>query len=401
MIDVKSIFLGTAITAILMSLITFGVMRYSSRVSQGTNIKGILDLVFAYAILFVGFSLNAGRGALPEIVSSGLGSCAWAISVMLLLRASIRIQRFPAPWLRYAFHGLWVFCVFQMYIIATGVPFAYRTIFFSACVGITFLAACIIMIRSLDKEAPASRFASAIVGIGMFGNSMTMLLRAGYVYGAGNWELTADSLLHPTALNVSLSLVAFISLQMITFGFLFLFWQRAEVALTHAASTDALTQTLNRRALEETLNTHFPMVKNNRRTLSCILMDLDFFKKVNDTYGHATGDLVLKQFANTAKRFLDSQDAIGRFGGEEFLMLLVDKTPDQVAKTISELVSTFAEQNIATPMGPKQFTVSAGVSIATNSQSFDHWEDMIKSADIALYQAKSKGRNQWILFSQK
>lgn len=158
------------------------------------------------------------------------------------------------------------------------------------------------------------------------------------------------------------------------------------------ASTDSLTGLYNKRYILNELENQIKMVKRSQRLFSIVLLDIDDFKKINDTCGHLAGDEYLKKIASTINANLREQDIASRFGGEEFLILLPEtliegaaRLAERVRKKIEELELTFQECDIKT-------TVSVGIS------QFDpetpDCESLIRSADVALYRAKKEGKNK-------
>jgi len=160
---------------------------------------------------------------------------------------------------------------------------------------------------------------------------------------------------------------------------------------------DAMTGLHNRRFLEEYMETLVANNDRNKTTLSILMLDLDYFKKVNDTYGHDVGDKVLKELAKTLTQTVRNSDLVIRYGGEEFVIILQNTTDgygDQVAEKIREAVQQLKIQVSATVL---QKTISIGIAdFPTDCETF--WQ-AIKFADVALYQAKERGRNQVVHFS--
>lgn len=157
--------------------------------------------------------------------------------------------------------------------------------------------------------------------------------------------------------------------------------------LLELSQTDPLTGINNRRALMEKLEYEMLRSKRANSNLCILLLDIDFFKKINDTYGHMIGDKVLKLVADSLKSSLRKTDIIGRYGGEEFLIVLPDcRLADgiQVAEKIRMGISQI-EFEIKL-----QVTVSGGVADFQNNSI----DEMIKTADDLLYKAKQKGRNR-------
>jgi two-component system cell cycle response regulator len=167
--------------------------------------------------------------------------------------------------------------------------------------------------------------------------------------------------------------------------------------LLHISLTDGLTGVDNRRALEQRLHEMFEHSRRLHEPISCVMCDIDHFKKVNDTYGHAAGDEVLKQFAGILKDAAREVDRVGRYGGEEFLLLLPGTVLD-AAVTFAERVRERVEENtFSFEGGTLKRTVSLGVASWPHPRIEDR-EEMLKAADDALYVAKHLGRNRVVRF---
>ncbi len=160
------------------------------------------------------------------------------------------------------------------------------------------------------------------------------------------------------------------------------------------ATTDALTGLWNRRSFEEKLSQYISNSHNNGTMLSLIIIDIDHFKRVNDTYGHLTGDDLLRVIAKTLKDYVRGKDIVCRYGGEEFVILLSD-TPLSGALTVAEKIrhhfSAMSWKQKSTGVSMGKVTLSSGVSQYRTNESI---ESFIQRADIALYQSKKQGRNR-------
>ncbi|MBP2629532.1 MAG: periplasmic/7TM domain sensor diguanylate cyclase [Firmicutes bacterium] len=156
--------------------------------------------------------------------------------------------------------------------------------------------------------------------------------------------------------------------------------------------TDELTGLYNRRYLENKMRQEMTRALEKEQSLALIIMDIDFFKKYNDTYGHWQGDQVLRRFSESLLNTLDDRQMAFRFGGEEFVILLPDTNCDDAA-AIAERIRSDFEAKAFTPIANTSVhvTVSVGFSIL---KSNDTEEDLFQRADKALYQAKSSGRNR-------
>ncbi len=161
-----------------------------------------------------------------------------------------------------------------------------------------------------------------------------------------------------------------------------------ERKLIEMSLTDHLTGLKNRRALEDILSMEMEIARRYNRPLSFALIDVDFFKKINDNYGHDVGDEVLKKLARILKSELRSPDVVGRWGGEEFA-LIIPETNIEGAKVLCERLRKRVEETTFDKVG--KVTVSIGV---TQFKKEDTMQSFIKRADDALYEAKERGRNR-------
>lgn len=160
-----------------------------------------------------------------------------------------------------------------------------------------------------------------------------------------------------------------------------------QALLREQAMHDPLTGLLNRRALVER---HGHQTADPQARLSLVLIDLDHFKRINDTHGHATGDAVLRDFAAALRSGLRGDDALFRIGGEEFALLLPDTSPGQAAARIETLRATLARWRLGQLAEPVTF--SAG--IAAHGPDTARLDALLAAADAALYAAKHRGRNR-------
>lgn len=163
--------------------------------------------------------------------------------------------------------------------------------------------------------------------------------------------------------------------------------------------TDALTGVHNRRYFDQALKTEIARALREREEVSVLIVDIDFFKAINDTYGHQAGDEVLKAIASAMSKVVTrTADLLARFGGEEFVIILPNTSNDgalHVAQSICQAVAELKFDEIAKGI---KMTVSIGVYSATPTIS-NHHEDWVRFADKALYQAKKNGRNQVVVYS--
>jgi diguanylate cyclase (GGDEF)-like protein len=159
------------------------------------------------------------------------------------------------------------------------------------------------------------------------------------------------------------------------------------------ANQDGLTGLPNRRRVAEFAATALESARAARRPLCLAIMDLDHFKQINDCCGHATGDHVLKQFARLGAQALRPRDLLGRWGGEEFLLVMPDATLP-VAKANLERLRTLMYGIALPPLTGSDLRVSVSVGLAEYGSHVRSLDDFIARADRALYAAKGNGRDR-------
>ncbi|MFZ6757064.1 DUF484 family protein [Undibacterium sp. Ji50W] len=169
--------------------------------------------------------------------------------------------------------------------------------------------------------------------------------------------------------------------------------------LTYIGMTDPLTNVSNRRYVEQRALEEIGRARRQRYSIACMYLDIDFFKQINDRYGHEGGDDVLKEVARRIKAELRLSDTLGRFGGEEFVVVLVNTNlhdailvAERIRKSIADQVFTLTAADTC------QATISIGLTTIDEKSNQDNASvvarDMLQRADRALYQAKNSGRNQ-------
>ena len=159
------------------------------------------------------------------------------------------------------------------------------------------------------------------------------------------------------------------------------------------AQLDELTGLQNRRSIMKTLNDEMARAQRSSLPCSVAIIDLDFFKRINDQFGHAAGDEALRTFAISIFANIRTIDKLGRYGGEEFLLIMPDTAKDQAVRTLDRLRSIVSELDWAAISGKMSLTMSAGICAVRREDSA---ADLLARADMALYRAKDAGRNRVI-----
>lgn len=166
--------------------------------------------------------------------------------------------------------------------------------------------------------------------------------------------------------------------------------------LYQAATKDFLTNVYNKKYLLDRLQSEFSYAHRHGGDLSVLVLDIDHFKKINDTYGHLAGDLALQKLAHFLGTHTRRDDVVARFGGEEFVILMRDCDRTQAQSLAENLRKGISELSISTSNATFHITVSIGVSTLSesNKAQFHRFETLLEEADSKLYDAKNGGRNR-------
>ena len=166
----------------------------------------------------------------------------------------------------------------------------------------------------------------------------------------------------------------------------------------HMARTDALTGINNRRNLFERAEHEFDVAARYQQPLSIIMFDIDYFKQINDTYGHAAGDKMLERVAQVTRAQLRDVDIIGRYGGEEFVIVLPVTNAQKAYPLAQRILESVAAIRLHTDHGPAAVTLSIGIAEFIHTPQDESVDDLIRRADEAMYAAKQAGRNHIMIF---
>jgi two-component system, cell cycle response regulator len=173
--------------------------------------------------------------------------------------------------------------------------------------------------------------------------------------------------------------------------------QEKNLQLQDLANRDGLTNLYNHRFFHEYLNRELDRIRRYGGMLSCAILDLDFFKKVNDTFGHQAGDMILKEMALILKRGIRESDLAARYGGEEFALVLLQTEVEAAQLVCDRLRNEIATTTFLIGDTSIHVTASFGISFYP-STAIRETKNLVAAADQALYQAKTGGRNRLVLF---
>jgi two-component system cell cycle response regulator len=173
---------------------------------------------------------------------------------------------------------------------------------------------------------------------------------------------------------------------------------REKEQLTELAATDGLTKLFNRRYFNDRIGKEFARIKRHGGQLGCVMIDIDHFKNVNDTYGHLTGDRILRELAQIITMAIRESDTAARYGGEEFVLLLPETSLEATGKVAEKIRKRVADYNFNDPSdletpGPEHLTISLGAAGYPHPKVSTP-QEMVSLADHSLYHAKENGRNR-------
>jgi diguanylate cyclase (GGDEF)-like protein len=169
--------------------------------------------------------------------------------------------------------------------------------------------------------------------------------------------------------------------------------KKSNMALMELSNTDPLTRLSNRRFLMKTLEKELQRCERSQKGLALIMVDVDHFKRINDSYGHQQGDVVLKALADQMKGSLRDYDMAARFGGEEFALVLPETVIDEAVHVANRLRVAVSDLRFPGEYHDIRLTISLGVATYPHNK-IRTVDDLIREADRALYNAKEKGRNR-------
>jgi len=324
------------------------------------------------------FSLFSLRNKIPDIFSVLLANAALSTSFSFFLAA---VCQFQQRRLRHALFWcppvvLAVICSFFMNDI--GARIIVSGVIFSTQGGL-------ILVATLSRRYVVNGRGKYLLVSGMVVTIAVLLMRIVSVVFAPD---SIPSMLGETPIQTMTFMMTFITLILMSNGFVLMTKERADERIRLLAMKDRLTGVWNRIRLEEAAQQEIARYERHGHPVALVIMDLDYFKRINDQFGHGTGDLVLREFCEVVLHCVRTTDIFGRWGGEEFLLLLPE-TDFASAGALAERIRAAVEQHEFS--GGLRVTSSMGLATCLSGDTWDSWLDR---ADQALYRAKSAGRNR-------
>lgn len=371
-------------TMLLMAIINMLAMAGAMlAVGWGQRHDGIGWWALGLLLHALAFALFTARGVWPDSLSIGLANILLAGAFCALLLALWRFLAQPGRAWQLA---LPLGCMALLPALFLEQP-AVRVATSSLCVGLQLL----FMLQALARApAPLRGRGLHLLRLSLQAMVLVLLLRAAAA-ALGFWD--GGNMLASSALQSLTFLASFTTVLLASLGFVFMSRDKLDASNRRLATTDALTGVANRRFIIFALDRDVARAKRTHKPLALMVLDIDHFKRVNDAYGHLGGDQVLRHVVNVLCDRVRTQDTVGRYGGEEFLVLLPDTDlpgalvlAEQLRQSVAQSVCHWQGQAIAV-------TISIGV-FAGHLDEGDSWDMLVDAADRAMYLAKQNGRNR-------
>lgn len=371
-----TIYMPTLLITFLVVCVTL--MFAVACVARRDTDDGLSDWAWGLALNTVAIVLWAMRGRAPDFLTVVVANTAQAGAYTLFLTALARLQRWSVPpgavWLPLlaaAGTSLLLESNLQARIVACGlVLVAQQALILYACLHPTHSAI------GRGRHLLALAFGILIL--------VSLMRVAGLISGlAIIRDITQNS-----AVQITLLYAMLVALILGSSGFVLMVKEYADEQARLAAKKDALTGVWNRTHIEEVAQHEINRRQRYGHPVALIMADIDHFKRLNDTFGHSTGDRVLKQFCLVLGNCVRSSDVLARWGGEEFLLLLPNSDLASAAQLAERVRSALAAWCF-----PEGCAVSAsfGVTACQQNETWEHW---LHRSDMALYRAKAAGRDR-------
>jgi diguanylate cyclase (GGDEF)-like protein len=378
-LDPRSLVAASVLSAVLMGSVSIGFAALSGS-SRIIGSWGRAMLLLAFGLLGLGM-----RDYVPLWLSAVVGNTLIVAAIALAMRA-LRVFVGGAP--RDVMTWVLLAALFVLLVVFTEVQPSHvgRAIAISAALGIVALRAA----RLLHRKAPAAcKLSSRVTEYVFWGMAVLTALRI-----VGTLLFPPPSALAAGPFNSAVFLLYSGFIIVSTLSVMWMEIESLQSELVRAARYDALTGLYNRGTFLEEFEREVSRCARGGPAFSLAVFDLDRFKRLNDQYGHPFGDRVLKAFAEVLRADIRKHDAVGRYGGEEFA-LLMPNTGKETAMRVAERVRRDLETRGISVDGKRvEVTVSGG--IATYGVEGEDWDTLLSAADTALYEAKNSGRNRVI-----
>lgn len=348
-----------------------------------------LTYLLAWSLSFsVGLNVAAFYQVSPPTISTVVSNTLMFASGVFLVFGMARYLGLKLE-RRIYYIALVVFPFIYFFLVKNQYPIYTRIIFFNAMIFPVYLhVAYLIFIKASNQRRKQASAVGRVVILFLTVIALRIFYSLSDIKGIEYFNIQA-----PENILVILSMICVIFL---TFSLQLMNNSRLYYEVEYLATIDPLTKVYNRRRVEDIVQTQLCNHESDKKSLHLFLIDVDHFKKFNDNYGHVNGDSGLVHITNIIKRNIRRCDTVGRWGGEEFVVILPNLSRDEAIKIAARLVKSVCNEKLDLNGKLVEISISLGMATFTKSSSL---QSVINQADIALYKAKEKGRNRLEVYS--
>lgn len=350
---------------------------YALRRSYPASVKGLGEWSAALLLVFIGSALATAHGRLPDVISVTIARFLLGLGLYL---AYVGTQHFfgvrprLAPWLA-VITGV---TLVQVWFTHVEPSYHARLVLANVLTGYLFAVHAYLVV----KQGLSTLARAMMVGVLVTMSAIQLMrLTSSFIWPMGQdiFETAPHHVAYVTSFFFCILLLSISLVLMAT--------DRLRSELEHLATHDSLTNALTRRHMDEACEKELERCRRHGRSMALLLMDMDHFKAVNDTYGHQAGDRVLINFVARVQALLRRPDQLGRFGGEEFMVLLPETSLEEAIMVAERIRETCAEDG-------QLHACTVSIGLTTNQKDTDTVDTLLARADAAMYRAKSHGRNR-------
>jgi len=381
-VDLFDLNMGTMLVVLILGQLTTGILviSYSARRKSTAVNAFLLSKLFQLAA----WIMVVLRVVTPSMVLKTAANGTLFIGVALELIALLILKNSYTKTRKKAYIGLLIVCALVFIAVAASYAAESTRIAAASLVGAVLMAFPVYVLFADGKSSLIQRMVAAFYGVTI----LFLLFRA---YGALTSDITMD-LSSSNFLNTGLLILLYLVMLGGSVGFILMDKEKTDLEMLRAASLDGLTNIYNRRNFVMRASQVISLCARKQELISCLLIDIDDFKQINDEHGHYAGDIILIHLADTLKKLLRDYDVFGRYGGDEFSVLLPE-TDEEESIRIAERLRKAIEDSLVGTDSEIKYTVSIGAATVASDRE-TNIETLYKLSDDALYAAKMKGKNR-------
>jgi len=368
-LDLRSLTVMAGMMGAVMGIVLLGMRRNYPVAIQGLLPWGLAPLLCAASTLFYGL-----EGVLPAVLVALGGNALLLSGCGLFYFGSQRFYGQRTTWRFWA--GLGLICLLLLaWFLLVQSDYRIRVLIFTSAMAAMVLAHVRLLLRQGRGFAP--RFTALVLAL----QALVLLGRALSTL----WLDAADSSrFAPSSIQTAYIAAYSFSVLLVSIGVLLMASERLREEFEHIATHDGLTGALTRRAVLAAGKQELERWQRYDRPLSLLLLDIDHFKRINDEHGHLVGDRVLVDFVAVVQQTLRHADSLGRYGGEEFIVLLPETDAAAALVAAQRMRAAVAQAGACT----------ASIGLSSLRAGDEHLDTLLARADAALYRAKAQGRNR-------